>query len=43
MSLTVYCFFSLLLKVSPSSMKLLHFSHFLLWLQAVSHCLSGPM
>ena len=31
------------LTISPGAMELLHVSHCLLWLLAVSHCLSDPM
>ena len=43
MSLTVshYCWFTL--TVFSSAIELLHVSNFLIWLRAVSHCISGPM
>ena len=40
MSLTVSFGFWLSLIVCPSAMELLHVFYFLLWLLAVSHCLS---
>ena len=42
-SLSDFYGFWLSLNVCLCAMELLHVSHFLPWLLAASHCLSGPM